>query len=202
MAAKTLKKAGSGQKRGKMPVKTSINLAIKDENAIKPQTAIPAVIIICLLAALFGKFLVADRLIAASQASSQVSAARADLSAAYAALDQYSDVEEVYAHYTWSGMTQEEKTRTDRTEVMQLVKMAMDEGFTLTSWSVSQNMMVLKMTGSSLSELNRLSMLLEQEPIVDQCVMTAADKSGKNDVPKEVAASFTIYLHSEDVEQS
>ena len=60
--------------------------------------------------------------------------------------------------------------------------------------------MTLQMTGSSLKELNRLSQILEQEPIVDQCVITTADRSEKNDVRTDVAATFTIYLQRADTE--
>ena len=183
---------GSG--RSKMPTKTSINLAIKDESGIKPQIAVPAVIIICILAALFGKFLVADRMIAASTQARQVAEMRSNLDAIYGKIADYEDVADVYAHYTYSGMTDEELERVDRVDVMNLIEKALDAGYTLKNWSVSNNIMSLKMTGKTLQELNNLSKILENEPIVDQCVMTTADKSEKEE-NKDVSATFTVYLH-------
>ena len=82
----------------------------------------------------------------------------------------------------------------------ELVEKALAEGYTLRSWTVSENIMTLQMTGSSLKELNRLSQILEQESIVDQCVITTADRSEKNDVRTDVAATFTIYLQRADTE--
>lgn len=194
------RKGKGGKSRGKLPEKTTINLVIKDENSIKPQIAVPAIILICLLAAVFGKFAVADRLISASRAAGQVTELRSGLDSAYEKLAFYADVEDKYAHYTYSGMTEEELTRVDRVDVMKLVEKALAEGYTLRSWTVSENIMTLQMTGSSLKELNRLSQILEQEPIVDQCVITTADRSEKNDVRTDVAATFTIYLQRADQE--
>lgn len=188
--------------KGKLPDKTTINLALKDERQIKPQIAVPAIILICLLAMIFGKFAVADRLISANRAAGKVNQMRADLEAAYEKLSSYSDVEEKYAHYTYSGMTAEELERVDRVEVMKLVEKALKEGFTLKNWTVSENIMTLNMKGKSLKELNKLSQVLEKEPIVDQCVIKTADRSEKNEVRTDVEAVYTIYLRSPDTEAS
>ena len=192
---------GSGGKmRGKLPSKTTINLALPDEREIKPQIAVPAIILICLLAAVFGKIAVADRLISASRAAGEASKMRADLEAAYEEISYYSSVEDRYAHYTYSGMTEEEMERVDRVEVMELVEKAMRAGYSLKSWTVSGNTMTLNMTGNSLKELNRLSQVLEQEPIVEQCVIKTADRSEKKDAYTDVEAVYTIYLRYPETE--
>ena len=189
-----------GKTRGKLPDKTTINLALKDERQIKPQIAVPAIILICLLAAVFGKFAVADRLIAANRAAGEANQMRADLEAAYERLSFYADVEDKYAHYTYSGMTAEELERVDRVEVMKLVEKALREGYTLKSWTVSENIMTLNLKGNSLKELNQLSQILEREPIVDQCVIKTADRSEKNEARTDVEAAYTIYLRYPDTE--
>ena len=43
---------------GRMPVKRKINLTLINENRIDPLKAIPAILLILLLALVFGKFLV------------------------------------------------------------------------------------------------------------------------------------------------
>jgi len=189
-----------GKTKGKLPDKMTINLALKDERQIKPQIAIPAIILICLLAAVFGKFAVADRLVSANRAAGEANKMKADLDAAYERLSFYSDVEDKYAHYTYSGMTTEELERVDRVEVMKLVEKALQKGYTLKSWTVSENVMTLNMKGESLKALNQLSQELEQEPIVDQCVIKTADRNEKNEVRTDVEAAYTIYLRSPDME--
>lgn len=116
-------KGGRAKKglRGKMPTKRSINLILVDENKIRWTTAIPAIILILLLAALFSKYLVYDRLIAMSVSGSRVAQMKSDLDKATDALNDYGDVETTYAHYTYAGMTQAELNLVDRSQVLELV---------------------------------------------------------------------------------
>ena len=123
-AAKTRPaKVGGGKKavRGRMPVKRSINLVLVDDNKINPLKAILGILAIIVLAALFSKFLVMDRLVAVAHANNRVSRMNADLKEARAAMADYGDIEQAYAHYTYAGMTQAEMNLVDRTRIMQLV---------------------------------------------------------------------------------
>lgn len=124
MAAST--KPGKGVRspkggHGKMPVKKSINLMVIDENKISAKKAIPGILLIVLLAALFSKFLVADRLVAVSDAASEAARLQVDLNNALARVKEYGEVEETYAHYTYAGMTPAEQSLVDRTRVLELV---------------------------------------------------------------------------------
>ena len=107
--------------RGKMPTKRTINLVLVDENKIRLTTAIPAVILIILLAVLFSKYLVADRLVAMSTSAAKASRLQNDLNAAMEAVNGYGDVETTYAHYTCQGMSAMELSLVDRTQVLELV---------------------------------------------------------------------------------
>jgi hypothetical protein len=55
--ARAKNKKGSRLKRGRMPVKTSINLVPVNENKINLGIAIPAILLIILLAAAFRKYM-------------------------------------------------------------------------------------------------------------------------------------------------
>ncbi len=101
---KSEKKAGG--KRGKLPVKRSINLAMTDEKPVNLKVGIPAFILILVAAFAFGKFAVADRLLEVSRAEAEVAALRSELNAAYDRLNSFGELTEIYAHYTYSGMTQ------------------------------------------------------------------------------------------------
>ena len=67
MAAEKKKKPKQGGKkglRGRVPSKRTINLVLIDEDKINPLHAVLGILIILVLAGLFSKYLVADRLIA------------------------------------------------------------------------------------------------------------------------------------------
>ena len=122
MAAKKTKPAkGKSLLKGKMPTKRSINLVLVDENKINPVTAILGVLLVVLLAGVFSKFLVIDRLNAMSQAQSRVTQLQHDLDNAMDALDNIGDIGETYAHYTLEGMTAAELNLVDRTLVLALM---------------------------------------------------------------------------------
>ncbi|MBQ9039720.1 MAG: hypothetical protein IJ119_09595 [Clostridia bacterium] len=122
MAAKKIKPAkGKGVLKGKLPTKRSINLVLVDENKINPLTAILGILLIVLLAGVFSKFLVIDRLDAMSQAQGRVTQLQNDLDSAMDALDNIGDIGETYAHYTLEGMTAAELNQVDRVLVLALV---------------------------------------------------------------------------------
>ena len=108
--------------RGRMPVKRSINMVLVDEDKINIWKAIPGILLILVLAALFSKYLVADRLLAMSQASARTTQLQKHLDEAMEAVESFGEVEDTYAHYTLAGMTSEELSLVDRTQVLELVK--------------------------------------------------------------------------------
>ena len=122
MAAKKIKPAkGKGVLKGKLPTKRSINLVLVDENKINPLTAILGILLIVVLAGVFSKFLVIDRLDAMAQAQGRVTQLQDDLDSAMDALDNIGDIGETYAHYTLEGMTAAELNQVDRVLVLALV---------------------------------------------------------------------------------
>lgn len=122
MAAKKIKPAkGKGVLKGKLPTKRSINLVLVDENKINPLTAILGILLIVVLAGVFSKFLVIDRLDAMSRAQGRVTQLQNDLDSAMDALDNIGDIGETYAHYTLEGMTAAELNQVDRVLVLALV---------------------------------------------------------------------------------
>ena len=130
-AVKKAPSRGNGAKktmRGKFPTKRSINLVRVDENKINVLKAIPGVLAVLLIAAVFSKFLVVDRLAAMSQASSRVSHLRANVDAATQAIQDFGEVEDTYAHYTYADMTQAEMDLVDRSLVLDLVKNLLEYG--------------------------------------------------------------------------
>ena len=158
-----------------MPVKRSINLVLIDEKKIKPIKALPGIVLIVALAVVFSKYMVMDRLMAMSQASSKVTSVQSSLTKASEALKAYEGVEDVYAHMTDRDMSPEELSRVDRVKVLDMVSEYLSFK-TARSWSVSGNIMTVDVIGKTLESLNQLARKVEQSPIVDTCVITTAQK--------------------------
>jgi hypothetical protein len=191
-------KKKTGGKHGKLPEKRSINLIIEDSSKIHAKTAIPLIIIIVVLAVLFSKFLVIDRLVAMSNAAGKVAQLQTDLQSAYDAAASFGELEDKYAHYTWSGMNDEEKARVDRVRVMKVVEEILTTGDTSKNWTVTGNVLTVQVTGGSLQEMNKLAQKLEKNKYVDRCVITTANKGENLEKLKDVSATFIVYLQQPD----
>lgn len=123
-AAKGKALLGAGPKKGvggRMPTKRSINLVTVDENKINPLKAALGILVIVALAAAFSKFLVYDRLVEVSRAQARVNELQATLDNTLSAIEDYGEVETVYAHYTYDDMTAAEMSLVDRADVVELI---------------------------------------------------------------------------------
>ena len=243
---KPKKQGGKKAIRGRMPSKQTINLILIDENKINPLHAILGVLLIVVLAGLFSKYLVADRLIAMNASAGRASQLKADLDKAMAAIDTFGDVETTYAHYTMAGMTQAELSLVDRARVLALVEKTLPETpslekmqrvtdrvntqmhryitgrltlnefnrallkelwevfppqYTISSWSVSGNLMTMDVTGNTLRTLNNLARTIETDPIVDSCTIVTAKKDKLLEIGGVVDARFTVYLQQPPAEE-
>ena len=180
------------QSRGKQPTKNYINILAVKKKTFSLRQNLPLVILIALLILAFCKFLVFDPLFGVVRESSQLSTLQAELEDANRQIEDMSDVDEMYAHYTTTGMTKEELSRVDRVKAMRLIEDAFLHGNISKSWNLTGNAMTLEVNGSSLKDLNQLAEELEEDPIVERCVISAADKH--MDENGNVSVTFVIYL--------
>lgn len=201
--------ARSGKKkkmsRRDMPVKRSINLAKSQEKPLNLRIAIPALVLIILGAIALSKFAVVDRLVAMSRAQSEVVAVQAQLNEYYATIEGMEDLTEEYAHYTYSGMTQEEIERTDRVKVLQLIQKVILPRAVVNNWTVNGNLLSLSLYRSSLQEINELVQKLNTDNLVDYCTVTTANTGSQSADPNAmVNAQVLVYLkkNSGDEEQT
>ena len=193
---KSEKKAGG--KRGKLPVKRSINLAMTDEKPVNLKVGIPAFILILVAAFAFGKFAVADRLVAVSRAEGQVSALQSELNMAYDKLNSFGELTEIYAHYTYSGMTQEEISRADRASAIALIRRVILPRGQVSNWTLSGNVLTLNFVCDDLRVVNRTVQDIESDPHVNFCtVNTAATNDNYNNIYADggVNARIMVYLN-------
>lgn len=191
------------RKHVRLPVKQSINLAVVGVKPIKLYVALPIIILILAAAAAFSKFGVVDRYMKVAEAERQVAATRKQVDDAYVKLAEYDELNEIYAHYTYSGMTNEELNRVDRSDIISLIQRMIIPNAVLDSWSVSGNQLILNITGSSLQEINLLSQKLNDQSIVDfSTVRTASTTETRYEETEteaetsdtDVAAQIIVYL--------
>ena len=171
--------AGGRRRKGSIPVKRVINLAEVNKKTIDLRIAIPAILLILAAAFLFGKFAVADRLIAVSRAEGEVAAAQRELDAAYRRLDSFGELTELYAHYTYSGMNDEEIHRTDRAEILNLLRNVVLPDVEVSAWNVKGNTLNITMTAGTLEEINHTVQKVNGNELVDFCTVSNA-KTNEN----------------------
>ena len=170
---------GGRRRKGTIPVKRVINLAEVDKKTIDFRIAIPAILLILAAAFLFGKFAVADRLIAVNRAEGEVAAARRELDAAYSRLDSFGELSDLYAHYTFSGMNDEEIHRTDRAEILNLLRNVVLPDVEVSAWNVKGNTLNITMTAGTLEEINHTVQKVNGNELVDFCTVSNA-KTNEN----------------------
>ena len=197
------------KKKTVLPTKTQINFAYVGITPMKLSVIIPGVIVIVVCASLLSKFFVVDRIIEVSHLQSEVSSLQSQIDAEQAAIDEMGDIATQYAHYTWSGMTEEERQLADRMEAVDLIKKYVLKKARVGSYTISGNEIRLPITGVKFNEIGKIVSRLESDPLVDHCEVVAAASddsgvvvdSGNNDVTvlggdMEATAQVTIYLNS------
>lgn len=196
------KKAGGLKRRRQMPVKRTINLATQGEKKMNVGLAIPSIVLIVVIAAVFSKFLVLDRFAEVTAAQKVVFDLQTRLDQGYAELADFDDLSELYAHYTYSGFTAEELNRTDRVDILNLIRNMVLPYAEVNSWSVTGNQLTINMTGESLQQINLIVQQLEQQDLVDFCTVNTAntdDNTHGNQSTEEfsaVKARVLCYLNS------
>ena len=211
MDAITLPKLG-GRKakkrsRVRVPVKRSINLATVGEKKQHWLAAIPAIALIVAAAAVFSKYLVMDRLQLLSDAQSEVRTVQQQLDSTRSRIESFGELNDVYAHYTYSGMTQEELNRVDRVAALELLERVVLPRTAVESWTLSGNTLTLSISGSTLEDINETVQLLLAEDIVAYSYITGAQTVGEvtssDDVRNEetVRANLVIELENPPEEE-
>lgn len=169
------KKSGALRRRGQIPSKRTINLAGVGDKPLRPGLAIPGVLLVLIAAAVFSKFLVIDRLEEVNAAQRVVYELQSELDAGYKELSGFDDLSNLYAHYTYSGFTNEELNRTDRVDVLNLIRTMIIPYAEVSTWSVTGNQLTVNMSAESLQQINLIVQQLEAQDLVDFCTVNTAN---------------------------
>ena len=71
---------------------------------------------------------------------------------------------------------------------------AVEEGFAIQSWTVTENVLTIEAGGPTLEDLNRLAHQLEGSLIVDSCTISTANKATGRSTDGRVWAKLIVYL--------
>ena len=175
------KKVGVRKRRGQMPTKRTINLANVGEKPMRVGLVVNGMnVLLNLLLKLQQK-----------------------LDAGYEELADFDDLSDLYAHYTYSGFTQEELARADRVAVLKLIDDTILPYAAVSSWSVSGNELTVNMSGESLEQIKLIVQQIEAHDLVNFCTVNTANTNdntkGKRETVEydEVKARVLVYLNSE-----
>lgn len=196
MAGKgALSKNISFKKKGKIPTKRTINLAeATKKKGIKWAVAIPLIVVVIAIAVLIAKFAVIDQFAKLSELQSENARIQSNIDRMYSEIEKFADVQAEYAHYTYSGFTEDEVYRADRKEVLKLIDKYVINASVLDSWTLNDNTLIIMISGISLADANAIVANLETDPTVSFCtVQTASTNNGGVEV---VSAKITAYLTS------
>ena len=168
---------GSGQMV--LPTKTTMNLLPQQTSSVNVGKIVLWVVLGLLLAALVGKFGIADRLAAVGDTQAKVDSAQHELDDKLAKLADFEDVQAEYRSYTGNGS---EDSGIDALRAMELVATAIEPSATVTAAGSSGNMLTVGVKDISLDAVGRLADTLRAQPIVENVVVIKADSSDESNV--------------------
>lgn len=184
-----------------MPDKRSINFVtagIKPTNWGRTAAVIVVGTALVLVAA---KYAVLDRFQQVYEARTEVAEIQEQLTEAYRKLDQYKDISELYAHYTFSGMTAAELALADRVDVIEMIETVIMPSAQVSSWNLAGNIVSVNISSSTLQQINLITQRLEENEMVSYCNVTAAAGNivGSRTAEEIVTAQMMIYLRDASV---
>ena len=184
--------------KGAPPKKRYINLVAEKDEKGNIKIFIPALIIIIIAAFCLGKFGVADRYNALAEEKSKVSQMQSEIDAGYARISELQNTTGDYAHYTYSGMTEEELQLVNRSEVIKLLTDSVINKAQISSWSLSNNLLTISAYGATLGDINDVVSKLKESEIVNYCTVTTAATNNETSTSDatDVTAQITVYLQN------
>ncbi len=165
------------------------------------KVLLPAIAIILVILGLVGKFVVYDQF---AELNKEIKLSR----------ELYDRIEEKnniiresgelvseYAHYTWDGMTPEEKGRVKRTDTAALVDFISTQGATVDSVSLSGTVMTINLNTNSLESVSKLlEKITDQEIVESSSVVYAATKDKEIKVTDAGAEATETQMVKDGVE--
>jgi hypothetical protein len=171
------KDAPQKQKKTVLPTKTTINLAMKEENSITPRRLAVYIAAALLAAVVVAKFGFIDQYARVNGAKAQYETVHAQYTQTEDALSHYAEVESQYLRYSKTWMQDEDSDEyvgVDRAEILDLVEKDMMSVGKVDGLTVKGNVMVANMSGMDLEQISKMFTVLDKEPLVQSLALTIA----------------------------
>ena len=196
-AAATKDKAVKAKKisKSKLPTKNTINLIGVGKKKINPVVLTVIIAVVLIAIAVFTKFAIIDRFDEVRRAQAEVSDMRTEVDLLYKKIASYGEINELYAHYTITGMTDAELNRADRIEAIEMLESIVEPNAVLGAMTFKDNTLTATVTAESLQAINVMAGKINEQSNVDYCtVATASTETKKDENAGEVTARITVYL--------
>ena len=174
-----------------IPTKRTLNLVIKEKSEFRPELLLPAVLIVLVIAAVFGKFAVLDRYAALAEAEDLLAQDRHHLEELRAS---YADFDEVQAEYNRYTYTDFDRTIRDRQDVLDLLEKYVFPVSGTQQLRITDNSVSLTLTGMTLEEVATLSEKLKADTRVDNVIINTTSYAAQEETGP--VASMMIMLSS------
>lgn len=188
----------------KLPTKTWVNLAKREDNSKNVATVVLGIFAIAVLSFCVAKFGVIDQLARQQEAESAYNAVHAQYTAMQASVSQYPEIEQEYRTYSRSWMQKEDSAmfvRVDRMDVLDLIETQLMPNGTVNTVYVQGDIMTVTMSGMNLTGISDMFRSLQQQSIVESASLNIASTTQDEPEEDELDFSITIVLKSEEETQ-
>lgn len=151
-----------------------------------PSRALPVFVVIVVLALVFGKFAVVDRLMGVASAQDELDRMNSEIAALQNRLAVYSEVEEAYVRFGTAWMTDEELALVDRTDMLALLEREIVPAARIGTVTMQGSAMTVELLGITLEDASDIVRGLEQDELVTGVGVSTAstvDEQG-NTIPQ------------------
>lgn len=178
----------------KYPVKTDINLAIREKKQNKPSTTIPTFIILVIAIAIFSKFAVINRLEQASEAENSATVAQQQLETLKEYTNNYPKVLEEYNALLASKSSL--NVVATPMERLGLVEKYLISASQVNSFDVVDDVITAQISGVTLNQISIIYANLMSDPLIENVQVYTASTNDKNN--SLTTATMTIQLLVDD----
>ena len=178
----------------KYPVKTDINLAIREKKQNKLSTTIPTFIILVIAIAIFSKFAVINRLEQASEAESSATVAQQQLETLKEYTNNYPKVLEEYNALLASKSSL--NVVATPMERLGLVERYLISASQVNSFDVVDDVITAQISGVTLNQISTIYANLMSDPLIENVQVYTASTNDKNN--SLTTATMTIQLLVDD----
>ena len=178
----------------KYPVKTDINLAIREKKQNKLSTTIPTFIILVIAIAIFSKFAVINRLEQASEAENSATVAQQQLETLKEYTNNYPKVLEEYNALLASKSSL--NVVATPMERLGLVERYIISASQVNSFDVVDDVITAQISGVTLNQISTIYANLMSDPLIENVQVYTASTNDKNN--SLTTATMTIQLLVDD----